>query len=731
MSLAQKIADERRARLAAEQRLELKQAELLALKQRWGVKSKELAGEVHNARADYKSVIRKTRQIQTQFEAETDRADQAEQRLWSSIGAVRDGFAFFNAEGVMIAANPNYLAYFNESGAVKPGAHFLDILAFAFDGGIIDPEGEDPTTLHNDLLENLHDEITEPLVLKLWNGRYVKKILQTTETGDLVSLILDVTDAVTYENTLERAHEAAEAAKRAKSAFLSNMSHEIRTPMNGLVGMADLLMETDLSEEQHLFASTIKSSGEALMAVINDVLDYSRMGAGNLALRNEPFDLERCIHEVIAMLQIPARERGLELLVDYDLFMPTEFVGDPARVRQVLTKLIENAIKFTREGHVLVRVVGVIVKEGAESVLHITVQDTGIGIAEDRLEHIFGEFTQADDAQSREFEGTGLGLAITRQLINRMGGEIWVDSTEGEGTSFGFRLALPVHENCEQIPTPLPRHVENIVVASDISINCDLLKKQLEQLGARVTLCGDIAETVKCATQTDLVLIDHGAGNLDALELATELQGRQITAPVILMTSDESVRSKAAEMAVVRAVIRKPISRNALCRSIEETVGTALPAAATEPGIEKRRMRVLSAEDNKTNRLVLKKLLRPLEIDLEFAFNGLEAVEKYGQYQPDLILMDISMPQMDGKEATRQIRQLEQDLDKHTPIVALTALAGSGDEEDIRAAGLDEYLTKPVRRAEVFGVISGARPEDAANPFLGEDSDNQLVQLSG
>jgi hypothetical protein len=197
------------------------------------------------------------------------------------------------------------------------------------------------------------------------------------------------------------------------------------------------------------------------------------------------------------------------------------------------------------------------------------------------------------------------------------------------------------------------------------------------------------------------------------------------------MTSDESVRSKAAEMAVVRAVIRKPISRNALCRSIEETVGTALPAAATEPGIEKRRMRVLSAEDNKTNRLVLKKLLRPLEIDLEFAFNGLEAVEKYGQYQPDLILMDISMPQMDGKEATRQIRQLEQDLDKHTPIVALTALAGSGDEEDIRAAGLDEYLTKPVRRAEVFGVISGARPEDAANPFLGEDSDDQLVQLSG
>ncbi|MGR3636909.1 MAG: response regulator [Shimia sp.] len=731
MSLAEKIANERRARLAAEQLLAIKQAELSTLQTRFGAKTQKLTTEIREVRSDHTVLLREKNQMQSEIAAAANRADQAEQRLWSSIGAVRDGFAFFDETGEMLAANPAYLASFNHSDVVKPGASITEIVDYAFDGGIIDFQGQDPETVRAALLQGLKDDTIEPFTLKLWNGRFVQPILKTGENGDRVSLIMDVTDAVAFETTLQTALEAAEAAKHAKSAFLANMSHEIRTPMNGLVGMADLLMESELTEEQHLFASTIKSSGEALMSVINDVLDYSKIGAGNMALREDSFDLERCIHEVIAMLQIPARERGLELLVDYDLFLPTEFVGDPARVRQVLTKLIENAIKFTREGHVLVRVVGVIVKDGAETVLHVTVQDTGIGIAGDRLEHIFGEFTQADEAQNREFEGAGLGLAITRQLIHRMGGEIWVDSIQGEGTSFGFRLALPVHENCEKIPTPLPQNVEHIVVASDISINCDLLKKQLEQLGARVTICGDKKRALTFAPQADLVVIDHGPGHLDALDLASELQRQASGAPVILMTSDENIRAKAADIPIVAAVVRKPISRNALCRCIETSAGSSLPAKLAPSGAHKRRMRVLSAEDNKTNRLVLTKLLRPLDLDLEFAHNGEEAVEMYKAKTPDLILMDISMPKMDGKEATRHIRDLEKESGKRTPIVALTALAGSNDADEIRAAGLDVYLTKPVRKAEVFNVISQSLPDDVSNPFNGDGTPDLTSQLSG
>ncbi|TCL01381.1 hypothetical protein BXY66_2696 [Shimia isoporae] len=731
MSLTQKIADERRARLAAEKLLELKQTELITLKERWGAKSQKLAKEIHEVRADYKTVVRQQRQLQTAAEEAAHRADQAEQRLWNSIGAVRDGFAFFNAKGEMIGANPAYLACFNNAEEVRPGTHFDDLVTFAIKEGVIDLNGEDPTAVRDALSQSLADEHAPPLTLKLWNDRFVQFSVKAGEHGERISLIMDVTEAITYEASLIAAREAAEAAQQAKSAFLSNMSHEIRTPMNGLVGMADLLMETELSEEQHLFASTIKSSGEALMSVINDVLDYSKIGAGSMAIRKEAFDLERCIHEVIAMLQIPARERGLELSVDYDLFLPTEFVGDPARIRQVLTKLVENAIKFTREGHVLVRVVGVILHEGEETVLHVTVQDTGIGIAADRLDHIFGEFTQVDEAQNREYEGTGLGLAITRKLIHRMGGEIWVDSVEGEGTSFGFRLALPVHESCEQIPTPLPEHVEHIVVASDISINCDLLKKQLEQLGARVSICSEEHKVMRIAQDADLIVIDHGPGHMDALEVAITLESQDVQAPVILMTGDENIRTQALDMPIVKAVVRKPISRNALCRCIEEAAGTSLPVDLAQSTGEMRRMRILSAEDNKTNRLVLKKLLKPLDLELEFAHNGIEVLEKYAANLPDLILMDISMPQMDGKEATRRIRSIERESQRHTPIVALTALAGDGEEDDIRAAGLDVYLTKPIRKSEVFGVISDAQPEGVSNPFMGDDIPDHSSQLSG
>ena len=242
-----------------------------------------------------------------------------------------------------------------------------------------------------------------------------------TPDGGRVGLRVDITELKVQQAALETARSEAEAANRAKSAFLANMSHEIRTPMNGVVGMAELLCDTALNEEQRLFAETIRSSGEALLVIINDILDYSKIEAERLTLNPEPFDLERTIHEVTMLLQPKARAKGIDLLIDYDMFLPTRFVGDPGRLRQILTNLIGNAVKFTDAGHVLVRAIGLDGAEGAKH-LHITIEDTGIGIAPQNIDHIFGEFNQVESQQNRKFEGTGLGLAITRRLIELMGG---------------------------------------------------------------------------------------------------------------------------------------------------------------------------------------------------------------------------------------------------------------------------------------------------------------------
>ena len=721
MTLASKLAEERRARLAAERLLELKQAELFAANRKLGQRAAKLSHEIVETRAEVDSVRTENQRVKSDLQEANQKIEIAERRLWLSIEAIQDGFAFFDADSRMIAANPSYLSVFDGLEEVQAGITYARLLQLMTDEGIVHLGDVSSAEWRKAMLDRWHRPTPPPVILQLWNGQYIKLLDQRGHAGDIVTLALNITETVRYEAQIKKAQMRAEAANRAKSAFLANMSHEIRTPMNGVVGMADLLLDTGLSEEQRLFTSTIKNSGEALLAIINDVLDYSKIEAQKLVLRPEPFDLERCIHEVMTLLQPSAREKGVVLIVDYDLFLPTLFVGDPGRIRQVMTNLIGNAVKFTASGHVMVRVVGEPDESTGFCEVHVAVEDTGIGIPEEKVGHIFGEFNQVEDDRNRAFEGTGLGLAITKRLIDLMQGQIWVDSVLGEGSSFGFQLTLPVEEDLSLSPPTLPASVRRILVVDDRAINRTLLEKQMEQMGARVVSCSNAREALDRVEGVDLVLTDYGMPDMDGLELTEALRAQGSQVPVVLLSSDPAVIQGDPAQGQSQGFLKKPVSRRDLFRKISEAVGSAKVGsdasyARSQPSlIELRPMRILAAEDNKTNQLVLGKLLKSLNVDLRFANNGGEAVEAFADMRPDLIFMDISMPKMDGKEATHRIRQMEGGRD--VPIVALTAHAIDGDEEGILSAGLDHYLTKPLRKAAIMEMIARHKSDVVLDPF--------------
>jgi signal transduction histidine kinase/CheY-like chemotaxis protein len=589
--------------------------------------------------------------------------------------------------------------------------------------GIVDIGDMTPPDWRAMMTRRWQQPTPEPIVIRLWNGQYIKLIDQRGHGGDVVSLAHNITDTVRYEKELKEARERAEAANRAKSSFLANMSHEIRTPMNGVVGMAELLTETPLDDEQRLYVDTIKNSGEALLVIINDVLDYSKIEAEKLVLHPEPFDLERCIHEVVMLLQPAARDKNIDILVDYDLFLPTGFVGDPGRIRQVTTNLLGNAVKFTLEGHVIVRVVGIQQENSKDTHIHITIEDTGIGISADKVTHIFGEFNQVEDERNRQFEGTGLGLAISQRLIQMMGGTIWVDSEEGVGSSFGFKLTLETTDT-QEVQAPVLPGIRRAMIVDTIGMNRSILAKQLEVLGMSTVCCSDGAEALsRLGEGFDLILTDYSMPEMDGVELAQEIRGRGVDTPILLFSAGTGVSDHALAPGLIQGILQKPVPRRDLFQKLQSLAapapsaprlpGASAPAPTDRPKAEKRAMRILAAEDNKTNQLVFRKMVKSLDIDLQFAANGIEAVRLYQEFAPDMIFMDISMPKMDGKEATSEIRAIEAETGGHVPIVALTAHAMDSDREGILSAGLDHYLTKPLRKAEIFGAIGRHIPDDA------------------
>ena len=738
MDLVEKLANERRARLAAERLLEQKKRELFAANQQLAVHARALSDQVVAQREGLQRAIGEAETLKGEnvrakgeVAAAQSAAHSAQRRLWQALETIRDGFAVFDSRMRLVVANRAYLQLFDNVEGVVPGVTYDTILRIIAKEGLIDREGMDSDDWHHEMVARIALPHIPSKVVRLYNGQYVKLIDRRAEDGDLVCLAQNITKTIAREAELREARDAAESANRAKSAFLANMSHEIRTPMNGVVGMAELLCESDLSEEQRLYAETIKSSGEALLVIINDVLDYSKIEAEKLKLYPEPFDLERCIHEVLVLLQPSAKDKGLKLLVDFDMFLPTRYIADPGRMRQVLTNLIGNAVKFTQEGHVLVRVVGIEMPDGGQE-LHVTVEDTGIGIAAEHVEHIFGEFNQVESQSNRKYEGTGLGLAITRQLIELMGGTVWVDSELGQGSCFGFKVPLPVAEAPMAERPIAPVNLRCALVVDDLLINRVILERQLQTYGMQVTLCRSAEEALRAVDESgagfDIVLTDHEMPDMNGLELAEKLRERGLAQPILLLSSNPDAAQDSPGKGAVAALLKKPILRSDLFRVLQEISGAAPPEplapvapppAPPEP-VAKRQMRVLAAEDNRTNQLVFRKMVKDFDIELVFADNGREAVEKYTAFQPDLVFMDISMPEMDGREATRAIRDMEAARGlPRVPVVALTAHAMEGDSDSIYAAGVDHYLTKPLKKAAIAERILAACPADC-RPALSE-----------
>ena len=709
MSLANKLAEERRARLAAERLLELKQAELFAANRKLGNHAQQLSEEIVETRAEVAMVRGENQRVRTELGVANEKIQIAERRLWHSIETIQDGFAFFDCDNRMIVANRSYLAIFDGLEEVQPGVTYPRILQLLTEEGIVNIGDEPPAQWRARMQDRWQQDNPDPMEFQIWNGQHIRVFDRRGPSGDVVSLGLNITESVAYEKQLRDASAQAEAANRAKSAFLANMSHEIRTPMNGVVGMADLMAETDLDSEQRLFVETIKNSGEALLVIINDVLDYSKIEADKLVLHPEAFDLEKTLHEVVMLLQPTARGKGIKLKIDYDIFLPTRFVADPGRIRQIITNMMGNAVKFTLEGEVLLRVFGFPDADG-KTTIHITVEDTGIGIAPDKVDHVFGEFNQVEDDRNRQFEGTGLGLAITKRLIEMMDGEVWVESEEGVGSCFGFRIALPVDEDTPDTLT-LPADVQNVLVIerSDHGETASLVN-QVSALGAKPILVeklDDISE--QKLSHVSSVLIGMEPSDPDFAQMLEVLDNAKAKPPVLCLTHDH--KNPAVQDMTRAQVLQRPYARAALLDAIMSIAVMPEPEAPmVVPQPVSHVPNVLLAEDNRTNQMVFRKMVGKLDIALRTANDGFEAVKAYQDDRPDVIFMDISMPGMDGKQATAKIRELEGD-GPNVPIVAVTAHAMDGDREHILQAGLTDYLTKPLRKDALLAKLEQYCPQ--------------------